>query len=205
MDRLKHIKETLTAQVQSQMANLHCVDTKELGEVIDMVKDLEEAIYYCTITEAMSKEGRGHSYYSEPMYYTPMYYSDGQRSGSEGSNGNNNSQGSRSSGNSRNYSEGNGGGRQYYGGGMMGYPMGYDREYPVEWRDHREGRSPKTRRMYMESKSMKHDKAVQMQELEQYMKELSQDVTEMISGSSPEEKQLLKTKLTTLVSKIDQA
>jgi hypothetical protein len=29
------------------------VDTKELGEAIDMIKDLEEAIYYCTVTEAM--------------------------------------------------------------------------------------------------------------------------------------------------------
>jgi hypothetical protein len=31
------------------------VDTKELGEAIDMIKDLEEAIYYCTVTEAMTK------------------------------------------------------------------------------------------------------------------------------------------------------
>jgi hypothetical protein len=36
------------------MSNLQQVDAKELGEVIDMVKDIEEAIYYCTITEAMS-------------------------------------------------------------------------------------------------------------------------------------------------------
>ena len=27
------------------------VDTKELGEAIDMIKDLEEAIYYCTVTK----------------------------------------------------------------------------------------------------------------------------------------------------------
>ena len=63
----------------------------------------------------------------------------------------------------------------------------------------------KQEKMYMESKEKHHDRSVQMQELEQYMKELSQDVTEMISGELPEEKQLLKTKLTTLVSKIDQA
>lgn len=194
MERLKHIKETLTAQIQSQMANLHCVDAKELGEVIDMVKDLEEAMYYCTITEAMNKKDDGQHYYQTPMYYTPPMYYDGR----EG-NGNGN-QGGRTPGNGSN-------GRSYYDdryyppGGMVGH----DREYPMELRDHREGRSPKTRKMYMQSKSMHHDKSVQMQELEQYMKELSQDITEMISGSSPEEKQLLKTKLTTLVSKIDQA
>lgn len=54
MDRLYHIKDTLIAQIQAQMSNLQQVDAKELGEVIDMVKDIEEAIYYCTITEAMS-------------------------------------------------------------------------------------------------------------------------------------------------------
>lgn len=56
MDRLYHIKDTLIAQIQTQMSNLQQVDAKELGEVIDMVKDIEEAIYYCTITEAMNSD-----------------------------------------------------------------------------------------------------------------------------------------------------
>lgn len=56
MDRLYHIKDTLIAEIEMQMTNLHNVDAKELGEVIDMVKDIEEAIYYCTITEAMNSE-----------------------------------------------------------------------------------------------------------------------------------------------------
>ena len=46
---LKNIKEQLIAQVQNQMTDLKCVDTKELGEVIDMIKDLSEAVYYCEI------------------------------------------------------------------------------------------------------------------------------------------------------------
>jgi hypothetical protein len=33
-----------------------------------------------------------------------------------------------------------------------------EKEYPMEWRDHREGRSPKSRRMYMESKETHQDK-----------------------------------------------
>jgi len=37
------------------MGNLHQVDTHELGEVIDMIKDLEEALYYCSITKAMEE------------------------------------------------------------------------------------------------------------------------------------------------------
>ena len=53
MERLKAMKETLMSAAQSQMGNLAATDTKELGEVIDMIKDLEEAIYYCSITESM--------------------------------------------------------------------------------------------------------------------------------------------------------
>jgi hypothetical protein len=44
------------------MTHLDSVDAKELGEAIDMIKDLSEAIYYCTVTEAMEakeKEGGG--------------------------------------------------------------------------------------------------------------------------------------------------
>ena len=39
-------------------------------------------------------------------------------------------------------------------------------------------------------------------ELEEYMKELSTDVTEMIGDASPEEKSMLKTKMQTLLQKI---
>jgi len=53
-ERLKHMKETLMCAVEVQLCDLGEVDTKELGEAIDMIKDLEEAIYYCTVTEAMN-------------------------------------------------------------------------------------------------------------------------------------------------------
>ena len=53
------------------MTHLETVDTKELGEAIDMIKDLSEAIYYCTITEAMNAKEEPH--YEEErkgrMYY----------------------------------------------------------------------------------------------------------------------------------------
>ena len=156
MKRLYHIKETLLDEIQSQLSHLECVDTKELGEAIDMIKDLEEAIYYSTITEAMHGREKKEEEWEEPTRY-------------------------------------------YYGGGRK------DREYPMEWKDPKEGHSPMQRRKYMEAKEKHHDKSMHIQELESYMKELSQDVVEMITGASPEEKQLLKTKLTTLISKIDQA
>ena len=52
-EKLKHMKDTLMCAVEMQLCDLSEVDTKELGEAIDMIKDLEEAIYYCTVTEAM--------------------------------------------------------------------------------------------------------------------------------------------------------
>ena len=53
-DKLKWMKDSLICVVENQLCNLDEVDTKELGEAVDMIKDLEEAIYYCTVTEAMT-------------------------------------------------------------------------------------------------------------------------------------------------------
>ena len=54
-ERLKEIKEIILCAVEEQVECLSSVNTKELGEAIDMIKDLEEAIYYCTVTEAMNQ------------------------------------------------------------------------------------------------------------------------------------------------------
>ena len=40
MERLKAMKEALVSCAQSNMGNLDNVDAQELGEVIDMIKDL---------------------------------------------------------------------------------------------------------------------------------------------------------------------
>ena len=182
MEQLKTIKDSLIGVIQGQMGHLEQVDAKELGEVIDMVKDIEEAIYYCTITKAMEeKEKSGgervhHHYYNRDMDKEEgrMYY-DNNMGGFSGNTSSNSG--------SRHYTE-------------LEYPM---------MRDSREGRSPMSRRTYMESKEMHQPKTTQMKELEKYLQELSSDIVEMIQGASPEEKQLLKSKLTTLISKIDHA
>ena len=85
------MKEALIGCVQGQIyGNMEKVDAKELGEAIDMIKDLAETIYFCTITEAMEKEGKegkegggngqhGMMYYNQrmmPMYHYPMEYYD---------------------------------------------------------------------------------------------------------------------------------
>ena len=53
MEKFKMMKETLMSQIYAQMGNLQNVDTKELGEAIDMIKDLEEAMYYCSIVNSL--------------------------------------------------------------------------------------------------------------------------------------------------------
>ena len=205
MERLKHMKESLMSCVQGKMGDLSSVDTGELGAAIDMIKDLEEAIYYKTITESMkeSKEEK-EKYYTPPMMYNRymampdryadmsmgrMYYGDGNE-GRDGYSGN----GSRYASNG-NASNSNQGGNYNMGGNSR-------REYPIEIRDYREGNSPMTRRMYMESKELHKDKNLRMKELEKYMHELTDDLKEMIEGASPEEKQMLQEKISTLAHKI---
>ena len=202
MERLKNMKECFIAQIQSQLGNLSQVDAQELGEVVDMVKDMEEAIYYATITKAMEEkenEHGKHAYYTE-RYYAPMYLRDMDRyDGRMYYNGNGSGGGNGASNYGASSYNSNGGGSSY---NMSGSKYYTEREYPIEFRDMREGRSPLSRKMYMESKEMHHDKSKQIKELENYMKELSDDIVEMIDDASPEEKQILQQKLTALASKI---
>lgn len=208
-ERLKHMKETLMCAVEMQLCDLGEVDTKELGEAIDMIKDLEEAIYYCTVTEAMKgngtemefemkkgdhhqkENGESRMYYNGNRTYMPyndggmMYADEGRRRREDGTfyaDSGSSSMGGNGGGNS---------GTSYMDSGMM-------------YRDSREGRSYNSRRMYMEAKDMKRDKATQLRELEKYMQELSQDIVEMINDASPEEKQYLEKKITALASKVGQ-
>lgn len=205
MENLKNMKEQLTSCVQGQLTHMESVNTKELGEAVDMIKDLAEAIYYCTITEAMEEKEK------EPQqvqyrYYTqypimektyPDYYRDMDRDYGRMYYGGN--------GSPRYYSDGVGSGRTYSDGGAQsnnGMMKSYG-EPMMGMRDTREGRSPMSRRMYMESKEMHKDKATQMRELEKYVQELSKDITEMIEDATPEEKQVLKQKIATLANKIE--
>ena len=49
---------------------------------------------------------------------------------------------------------------------------------------------------------MHKDSATQMHELDNYIKELGSDITEMIKDSTPEEKQVLQQKIANLAAKI---
>lgn len=246
MERLKSMKETLMSCVQGQMGNLGQIDTHELGEAIDMIKDLEEAMYYCAKTKEIEEEKKEKEellkmhkyrkeeprYYMMPYYLDPrirddsfaggrrdmdrdqgrMYYPGGQGGNSSGGNsGSSSSSGGSSGGRSSGGNNARGGGtRGFYDPMMIPYPpvMGdenfYEREFPLNLRDQREGKSGQSRKMYMESKEMHKGKDQKMKDLEKYMKELSEDLVEMVEDASPEEKQLLEKKVTALASKLAQ-
>lgn len=223
-DRLKHMKETLMSAIESQMYNLNEVDTEELGDVIDMIKDLEEATYYCAVVKAM-EESEEKQKNGEMMYYPPMYFNSGygmnnrmmndggmqtgmgsyymERSGNtDGRDMPRSYYNGGSSGGGNNSSSGGSGGNS---GGRGGSSSQFtEKEFPYAFADEREGRSPRARRMYMESKETHQDKASQMRELEKYMQELSHDVVEMIEGASPEERQYLSKKISALATKLTQ-
>ena len=71
MKKLCEIKDTLINLVEQQMTNPQCVDTHEMGEVIDMIKDLAETCYYVSIVEAMEdkEDHEESSRQTDTMYY----------------------------------------------------------------------------------------------------------------------------------------
>lgn len=74
-------------------------------------------------------------------------------------------------------------------------------------RDAREGRSGMSRRTYMENKELhkantQQDKEAKVRDLNTYMTELANDMTEIINDATPEEKTVLRNKLSALVTKI---
>ena len=215
IERFKHVKNSLMSLVEGQMSNLAEVDAEELGEVIDMIKDLEEANYYCVITKAMEEsEKEGHSKGYSQMQYTPMMYTAPQYMDWDGISGRsswyrevNNTDGR----DGRRYYNGSGNSSSQYSESGQGQSRGgenssqyTEKEFPHAFQDPREGRSPRSRRMYMESKETHQDKSVQMRELEKYMQELTQDMIEMIEGATSEEKQYLSKKVSALATKLSQ-
>jgi len=163
--------------------------------------------------------------YEEPMYYGMMpeiydpmehmrdvdreqgrmYFSSGGNGGNSGggSSSGTSSSGVNSGNSSRGYSEG------YSDGQTRGYSEGYERGRNEGERNRRqsESRSERARRSYTETKEMHkgnspEEKQKKMKGLEDYMRSLSEDVTDMINDASPEEKALLKQKMQVLMQKI---
>lgn len=83
-EKIKEIKECLVDKIKEEisMKGLACVSTEELGQAVDMVKDLAEteekcleAIYYQKVVEAMENE---QPRYDDYMGYNPNRYRSGR-------------------------------------------------------------------------------------------------------------------------------
>lgn len=203
-------KITEGAKCELDEKGINGINAEEFGKVTDMIKDLAEAMYYRSIVVAMDDAEYGEDYdwegrkgydewryksgrfapkgrgmrrgYEEPPYYRmdpemykehdPEYWRDMDKKD----------------------------GRMYYTEPGMTSDMKHGH-------DAREGRSGMMRKSYMESKEMNRgntpeEKQRKMKDLEMYAKELAEDVTEMISDASPEEKTLLKQKMSVLMQKL---
>ena len=137
MKDIKEIKQTLIKCVKQQVSeHLNEIDTKELGEAIDMIKDLAKTEYYCSLLNN-------------------MYFSSNDES----------------------------------------------EHVLMDDKASKNGHSGESRRAYLEGKANK-DKNKLIQELDVYVKDLTQDIMEMIADASPEEKQILQQKMSLLATKI---
>lgn len=144
-----------------------------------------------------------------------MYYSEGNRGGSTGgsrggsSSGNQGSSMSSSQGGSSSGMSGSSGGSSG-GGSSRGYSEGYSDGYSdgrsQGQRNQKSSRSENARRGYEESKMMQdgspESKKKAMESLEHYMKELGEDMSELIGKMDASEKSMLKNKLQVLAQKV---
>lgn len=203
--------------------DLVCYDKdKKIIEAMDEAEESEEAMKYIEMYEDypemrrgyrgqprdsrgryMSRRGRRG--YEEPIYrmsvedykmHEPeywrdldrvagrMYYTDGNMSMDGNTSANNMGNGS-----TRGYSENNGG------------------QYSSRMQGQNESRYDRAKRGYEETKAMHNtgsadDKKKSMESLENYMKELSEDMSELVGKMDTNEKNMLRTKLQTLAQKV---
>ena len=137
--KLIPIAEQLICEVKTQMEDLEHVCTKELGEVIDMIKDLSKAIYYDVVTEAMLETNE----LGEDSSITKIKDTLDEN---------------------------------------QGYPSYHS---------------------YLEAKHNHSDTAILMKELEKYMGDIYQDLSEIAKNATPEEKQYLIKKMNIIISKFN--
>lgn len=180
MEELKTMKQRFISAVQGELARgINKVDAHEMGEVVDMIKDLSEAIYYCSVTDAMDKSSQEDKEYYMEKYMPSKYYTPYPRY----------------------YDERNRDMEMYSGRMYFTEPKVNVSTRSNYARDMREGRSPMSRRMFMETKENGSSDG-SMKELEHYMKDLSEDIVEMIEDLSEEQRVIVKQKLASLANKI---
>lgn len=212
IERIHKMIECLTEKALGELdKGVENVNTEEMGEAVDMIKDLCEAEYKAVIVKSMKKadeeeeeynkellralkdeygEEGGRRYYDEYRYKTTGRYAPKGKGSYVGRRG---------------YEE-----PPYY---HMYPERDMDREYgrmyytePTATHTSESGYD-RAKRMYTETKEMHkantpEDKEHKMKALDGYIKELGGDITQLIGDMTAEERNLMRTKLSTLVSKL---
>lgn len=188
IERTHNIIEKLSEVIENEFANgAECIDTCEMGAVADIYKDLNEAEYYATLVKSMNEASTDEVMAMFDRYGDRRYYTDRER---------------------RERDE-----PPYYH-----YPRDIDRlsgrmyySEPIEKTEKiiekSESEYDKAKRHYTETKELHkgntpEDKESKMKSLDGYIRELSGDITQLIGDMTAEEKNLLRNKMSTLVSKI---
>jgi hypothetical protein len=227
--RMHEMIEKLTKCAEMELEKgIDKIDAEEMGEVTDMIKDLAEAEYYSKISKAMDESEYGEDYDYKGAYdeHERKGYR-GQRRDSRGRYMSNRGRRGYESymmpdmdydemERMRDYDRG--AGKMYYsgsgssGGSSMGSSssMGSGQSSSDSMggnRNYSESRYDRAKRGYEETKTMHKDnssesKQAKMKELENYMKSLAEDVTDMVNDMSQEEKSLVKQKMQVLMQKI---
>lgn len=65
-----HLEDCVLGELGKDKAQ---IDAKELGEVVDAIKDIKEAMYYASITDAMKEAEYGKDYDENGKFYTPIH------------------------------------------------------------------------------------------------------------------------------------
>jgi hypothetical protein len=200
IERMHNMIEKLTECAKHEFdKGIENIDTEEMSEVVDMIKDLSEAMYHRTITVAMedSEYGVDYDWEGRKGYRGQMRDSKGRYTSRR---------------------------RSYmpmmrdYDWDNMQMDRDMDREHgkmyytePMTMRNdnqtHSESRYDRARRGYEESKAMHksgsvEDKKKNMESLEHYMKELSEEMAELIESMDASEKTMVRSKLQTLAQKV---
>mgnify|MGYP000312048692 FL=1 len=215
IERIHKMIECLTEKTLCELdKGVENVNTEEMGEAVDMIKDLCEAEYKAVIVKSMKKADEEEEEYNKELlralkdeygeeggrrYYDEYCYANGRFApkGREIRRG---------------YTE-----PPYYH-----MPLNYnDMEYMRDMDKSRgkmyysepiaphvsESNYDRAKRHYTETKEMHkgastEDKEHKMKALDMYIRELSGDISELLNDMTPDERNLLRTKMSNLASKL---
>lgn len=215
IERIHKMIECLTEKTLCELdKGVENVNTEEMGEAVDMIKDLCEAEYKAVIVKSMKKADEEEEEYNKELlralkgeygeeggrrYYDEYRYANGRFA-------------PKGRGIRRGYTE-----PPYYH-----MPLNYnDMEYMRDMDKDRgkmyysepiaphvsESNYDRAKRHYTETKEMHkgastEDKEHKMKALDMYIRELSGDISELLNDMTPDERNLLRTKMSNLASKL---